>query len=67
MLYRHISRHPFSKCSGGIEGRPIREYIWSKTGDNRRSSASASTLIADRMASGHHQIGTNQRKTQLLL
>ena len=32
--HRAMSRHPFSRCTGGMEGRPTWAYIWLKVGDS---------------------------------
>jgi hypothetical protein len=44
-VYNAISTIALSKRSGGIDGRPTDEYIWSKTGDSSNNAAFASFLI----------------------
>jgi hypothetical protein len=47
-VYNAMSSIDLSSRSGGIEGRPIAEYISSNTGDSSVSAASASFLIPRR-------------------
>jgi len=44
-VYSAINSIDLSRRSGGIDGRPLVEYIWSNTGDSLASPASASFLI----------------------
>ena len=43
--YKAISRLALSKCSGGMEGRPLAAYIWAKVGASAASACSTIGLM----------------------